>query len=535
MPAPDLKALEARRARAWNERDQFKPALDDVYDYALPYRRSTRDTGKGENRSSRIFDHTAPTAVMRAAGRLQQDLVGPGFFRLEPGPLLVQSAGTGPEAEAGLKEAREMLARVGDTAAGIFDSGEWDQAFHEMAVDLMAGTGAMLILAGDDRMPVRFMSVSIEEIALDSGPFNAVAGVFWKRRWSVANIREQYPQAAFGARLAECERVKPETETDLLVDTTYDAREGVWWMIVSCEMDPEHVIDRQRFLTSPWLTPRYYRVPGETMGRGPLMLAMPTIKTANVAVQLSLQGAALATMGVWTAIDDGVFSPDQSPVEPGAFWKVARNGGALGPSVQRLPDPRIDLSNIVLQDLRMAVQGTLNDDSLPPDAAAVRSATEIAERVKRLASDYTGAFGRLVSEIVVPAVRRVIEILYARQMIEVNVSIDQLLVSCRVVSPLAKARAMQDTQAALNLMQMMTMADPQNLPKVLRQIPAWLAVARALGVPEHQLVSEEERQAAMEREAEMQALAMAGPAAAAAKDAAQAGAALAPQADEVPA
>ena len=94
---------------------------------------------------------------------------------------------------------------------------------------------------------------------------------------------------------------------------------------------------------------------------------------------------------------------NQSAIEPGAIWTVARNGGVLGPTVQRMTDPRLDTNNIILNDLRMAVQATMMDQSLPPDGAAVRSATEILERVKRLATDHIGAFGRLVYEIIAPS------------------------------------------------------------------------------------------------------------------------------------
>lgn len=506
-----IKALKKRREAAAAERDAFQPLLDECYQYVIPYRKSTRDTGKGEKRANRVFDHTAPTSVMRAAGRLQQDLVPPGFFRLELGPIGKMLAKTEEEQKPLLEE----LGRHTNIIASQFDGGEWDNAFHEMAVDLQAGTGAMLILEGDDDRPVRFVTVAIEEVLLEGGPFNDISGVFWTRKWPLRALRDAYPEAKFGAKLEEIERQDAEKEVQVHFDTTFDVKKKRWSLLVWCEEDEDAEIHKATSKTCPWITPRYYRVPGETYGRGPIMLAMPTIKTINTAQKLTLQGAAIAMLGIYTAIDDGVFNPDQSPIEPGVFWKVARNGGVLGPSVSKFPEPRIDLSNIITQDLRMAIQSVLMDQSLPADGAAVRSATEIMERVKRLSTDYTGAFGRLVSEIVVPVVRRVLEILYRKKLISTDWTIDQLLVRVNVVSPLARARQMQELQAIAQFIELVASVDPAMTQKLVRLIPALLTIARALGVPEDLLASDEQRAAMAEQEQqamEAQAMLAAAPA-----------------------
>jgi hypothetical protein len=94
------------------------------------------------------------------------------------------------------------------------------------------------------------------------------------------------------------------------------------------------------------------------------------------------------------------------------------------------------------------------DGDLPLAGEAVKSPTEILERVKRLASDHIGAFGRLVMEIVVPAVKRVLELAYERGAIQTDLSIDQLLVKVQVKSPMAIAREAQRVQNIMNWLQM---------------------------------------------------------------------------------
>lgn len=493
MFTPDK--LKPRRAAAKKERDAVQPMLDDIYRYVLPFRKTTRDTGEGEARVDQVFDHTAMDSAFRFAGKIQQDLwpAGQENFGLEPGPLVRDTKQR--EAMATPLEAVTQIAQA------FFDDGDWDMAFHEMALDLVAGTGAILMNGPDKRDPEKLwepISVPIEELLLESGPNNKISGIFWTRKMSVRVLSETWPEAELGEQLKTLLKDKPESPVDVYVDTVFDAQTRRWKMLVWCDKKDSILFESQS-RTCPWLTPRYHRLTGETMGRGVAHLAMPTIKTANTAARLQLQAAAIAMLGIYTAVDDGVFNPDLSPLEPGIFWKVARNGGPMGPSVSRFPDPRLDLSNLVLKEMQMGVKATMMDQALPPDAASVRSATEILERVKRLASDHLGAYGRLVKEIIVPAVKRVLELAYDRGLLPEEVAIDQLMVAVRVKSPIAMAREAQRVQKIVEWLQMVLMiaaqtGAPQTAARVAKIEDALTEIGRALGVPSKFIVSEAERE-----------------------------------------
>lgn len=444
--------LKKRREAARKERDSFQPLLDEVYQYAMPYRKSSRDTGTGDKRVNQAFDHTLIESCFRFAGKLQQDLwpAGQQNFELAPGPMVLD-----PNEKDQLARG---LAPIASVAQAFFEDGDFDLALHEMGIDLSAGTGAMLMNSTAD--PDRLwdpMSVSIEEVMLEVGANGKVTGVFWDRKMTVRALYEAYPDGKFGEVLTDLKAKKPEDEIDVRYDTIFEppanGRRGRWRLCVWCTKQ-DALVAEEESVTAPWLTPRYFRVPGEAYGRGLAMLAMPTAKTLNTSQRLQLQAAAIAMLGIYTAVDDGVFNPDLSPVSPGVFWKVAKNGGTLGKSVERFPDPRLDLAQLVLQDLRAGVKSTMMDDDLPLNGEAVKSPTEILERVKRLASDHVGAFGRLVKEIAVPAVKRVLELAYRRGAIQTNLTIDQLLVKVQVKSPMAIAREAKRVQNIVNWLQL---------------------------------------------------------------------------------
>ena len=249
------------------------------------------------------------------------------------------------------------------------------------------------------------------------------------------------PDGIFPADFLDALRDKPETRFTLCQDVVLDrsVTPHVWRYTAYLDKG-EVAIRTANYRTCPWLVPRYWRVPGETFGRGPIMVALPALKTLNKTQELTLRAAALAILGVYTQIDDGVFNPDTARLTPGALWKVARNGGVLGPSIQKLDVPgRFDVSNIVLADQRQQAQRAMLDEGLPPEAGGVRSALEIAERMKNLAANHIGAYARHVAEIIVPAVRRVIDILDTKRLLDTKLPLDQLLTQVKVTSPMAAA------------------------------------------------------------------------------------------------
>lgn len=503
----EVAKLKARRNQAQRERDAFQPLLDEAYQYAIPFRKSTKDTGKAETRVDQVFDHTAIDSAFRFAGKVQQDFwpAGQENFELEPGPLVMDQR----EKEAFAAQ----LAPISKVAQSFFEDGDWDMAFHEMALDLSAGTGAILMNPAEDPdLLWEPISVPINELLIEQGPNNKISSVFWTRKMTYRVLFDTWPEGRFSRALQDLHREKPEGELEVHVDTIYERKSRRWHMLVWCDKQDTIVFSSQS-RTCPWLIPRYFRVPGETYGRGPVMLAMPTIKTVNTAARLQLQAAAIAMLGIYTAIDDGVFNPDLAAVQPGVFWKVARNGGTLGPSVNRFPDPRLDLINIVLNDLRMGVKATMMDQSLPADGAAVRSATEILERVKRLASDHLGAYGRLIKKVTIPAIKRVLELAYERGLIQTDLSIDQLLIKVKIKSPLSIAREAQRIEKIIQWLQMVLMILADRAGRVAHMELALSDIGRQLGVPQEYIVTAEERQqmdeAEQEQAAAMEAAALA--------------------------
>lgn len=139
------------------------------------------------------------------------------------------------------------------------------------------------------------------------------------------------------------------------------------------------------------------------------------------------------------------------------------------------------------------------DDTLPPDSGSVRSATEIVERMKRLAADLSSAYARLVLEIIRPLIQRVIDVLYRRKLIKTQLKIDQLLLKVDVVSPIAKMQQAQDVSSIVEWLQIQLSLGGMELTMLTSKVEDIFAdIGRKLGVSEKYIRGDNEKKAIMQ-------------------------------------
>jgi hypothetical protein len=277
--------------------------------------------------------------------------------------------------------------------------------------------------------------------------------VYRRMRMKAESISQQWKDAEFPTEVAQRIATKPTDEIELLEATVYDPDRGDWCYHVIDKVSKEELVYR-RMKSSPWIISRYSKIAGEIYGRGPLLTALPDIKTLNKTLELVLKNASLAISGVYTAADDGVLNPQTVKLVPGAIIPVARNGGPQGESLKPLARAGdFNVSQIVIQDLRANIKRVLLDESLPPDNMSARSATEVVERMKELAQNLGSAFGRLINETMVPLVARILSVMDERGLIDLPLQVNGLEVKVSPVAPLAMAQNMEEINNIMQFMQ----------------------------------------------------------------------------------
>lgn len=216
-------------------------------------------------------------------------------------------------------------------------------------------------------------------------------------------------------------------------------------------------------------------------------------------------------LGIWGYRSGGTFNPDTVRMGPGEFWPMQATGGVLGPDVTRL-DPasaRFDVAKMLIGDLQDQIKQAMFDTRLPDYQGTPRAASEIAARLRQKADVHIGAYGRLVNEIMPVIVPRTAEILHGFGILSgVPITIDQLLVSIKVRSPMAAALNADRLASIANYLEMVgAIAGPDQVPlyadieKVLERVAEGLQIDKEL-VPDE--AKRKEIEAKMEKEKEAQ-------------------------------
>ena len=438
-----------RQVAAQAKKDEFQQLYQDAYEFALPQRQlyGVWEGGAvGSKKMQRVFDSTAINSTQRFANRLQSVVFPPQrkWAKLEAGsdiPLEKK------------QQAQAVLEVYQDKMFTMLNQSNFDIAMGEFLLDLAVGTACMMVQPGDDVQPLNFIPVPLFLVSYEEGANGQVDNVYRRMRMKGESIQRQWPDAKIQDDLARRIEQKPTDDIELLEATIYDYKRGDYCYHVIDKASKQELVYRRRKM-SPWVISRYMKVAGEIYGRGPLMTALPDIKTLNKVKELLLKNASLAVAGVYTAADDGVLNPNTVKIVPGAIIPVARNGGTQGPALQALPrSGDFNISQLVINDLSGSIKRILLDESLPPDNMSARSATEIVERMKELAQNLGSAFGRLINETMIPVTAKILEVMDERGLIDMPLRVNGLEVKVTPVAPLAMAQNMEEVNSIMQYMQ----------------------------------------------------------------------------------
>ncbi|UFN47958.1 portal protein [Roseomonas sp. OT10] len=416
----------ARHAAALEARRPWEGVWRECYDHVL-----SATPGAG---GPTLYDATAADAAEQLAASLLAELCPPWsrWFGLTPGRELA----AGPDGPA----AAEVLEQTVEALQGHLDRSAFATELHQAFLDLVvAGTGVVLVEEAPPGEPsaLRIQAVPLRECVLEEGPSGRLDMVFRAARLDAPTLAARFP----GARLPAAE----EGERFQVVEAVWPDAAGYGFAAVLERDGRGTLLARGRFAQPPFIAFRWMKAPGETYGRGPVMKALPDIRTANKVVELVLKNASIAATGIWQADDDGVLNPATVRLVPGAIIPKAPGSAGLTP----LAAPgNFDMSQIVLADLRGRIRTALLADRLGRPQDAKMTATEVLERSAETARLLGATYGRLQSELLTPLVGRCLSILRRRGEVP-PVVLDGREAQLSYQSPLARVQGRAD---AANLM-----------------------------------------------------------------------------------
>lgn len=488
------EAFLRRYDRANKRKHHWRALYADTYKFALPQRETFNSYSEGQSKTDHIFDSTAMDCAGKFASKLQNGITPPfkKWVDLQPGTSV-----------ANKKAAKEQLSVIRDTMFEVLFETNFDTQVTEHHLDLAVGTGALLVQEGRGGMDIIFEAVPLSQLVFEQGPFGKPETVFREFKVTYRNLPTMWPKAKLSAEMTRKAKESPDAEITLVEGTlqrfsmTGDTLSWDYEYMVVAKSE-KFVIVEDVFEVSPWIITRWMLIPGEIYGRGPLLTALPDIKTLNATVELILRNAALAVAGAYTVAHDGVMNLENMMIGPATFIPVLYNQGPNGKVIEALPRTGdFDIAQIIIKDLQEKVQRALFVQPIGGLDQPVRSATEISYRQAELAENIGSAFGRIQHEFVKPLVRRILYLLDKKGIIQIDKDMlkDGKIIQARVLSPLAEAQMMEDVLKHDRWLEMLQLrVGPQAMAQQvkLENYGAW--TAEKMGIDETLVRNEEEKE-----------------------------------------
>lgn len=433
------KRFLARYQRAKEKRDRVAPVIDECYEFGLPLRERPYSSGEDYRaRTERLFDGTAPSLVQDLASQMLDDV-----WPADAKPFELKAGKDVPPAER--EQVNLALQEVTEEIIETINNSNFRAEAHEALMDWTIATGILLADEGDAIEPVRFRALPLAEAMPDTGPFENIDALFRPVECRAGDVKIRWPRAQLSEQLKEITEKRPDEKLQFVEGSERDwsVKGTETWRYRCVWIEKAETIDEGTFQgdgSKPFIDFSFMRVAREVIGRGPLQIALPDIKTLNLAKQFMLEAADLELGGIWLYDDDGSINPDTITIAPRTL--IPRNPDSKG--LERVNGAgNFNLGDLIVKDLQAQIRMTMLGDDLGPVQNTPMSATEVLERTANRARRRAGPYTRLIVGLLFQTVRRVAYILRKQGRIKLP-AIDGRTIVFRPLSPLTRAQAQDE-------------------------------------------------------------------------------------------
>lgn len=438
----DPKKICERAEAALQERNRFEPMFDDAIRLTMPGRtrfKETDVTRLGDD----IFDETGANGVAEFVSRVQSGIMPPftEFMTLEA---------DGNIAPRDREKVNRDLAGIAEYAFERIWESNFAQEVSESLFDMAISTGVLNVENGGRHGALVHRAIPITELSLERGPDDGVGGLFRHLNdVPVDHLPSMYPHAqglTGGGAVAQMLKSEQDRKVDIIEYTrrSFDTPNRTEHFVV-CKQHNE--IIAQRTLdgrgSNPFLAYRWQTTAGQVWGRGPLLNAMGAVRTTNLMIELILENAAMAIVGMYQTDNDATINADTVRLVPGTI--LTKEIGTMGLEPIRQASGNFSLQDVVIADQRLNIKRALFNDMLSDPNKTPATATEVVERMADLANRTAAGFSRLFYELLAPYMVRVLFILEERGDITLP-TLKGKGIKFRAVSPVAHAQYARELQ-----------------------------------------------------------------------------------------
>lgn len=486
-----VNLLLKRRQFAKGKDSSWEWLLRRSYEMSQPNRNIFQhQTADGTNKNWQIFDTTLVLATRRFVNKMQQALIPDqvNWFQFVAGDevdLTLPPDATQQEKDAFKEMEEELKNELQDRTNRFFKflkRSNFYTVMNEAFYDLAVGTGAIQCNeTDDDSNPLVFSSIPMDRIYFCQGAYGTIDSVF-RDHYDVPlyNAQTMWPDFKLPENYSSQGQDPYEIKLTLYEMAYYDYQLKRYRYCVVEKSTAEIAFEEKPSESWPFIIFRWYTLPGEDRGRGPVIDAGPSAATINKVMEDEILAADLMSKPVYMGYSDGLFNPDSFQITANSVITVnpiASNGGNW--PIAPLPTAgNVEYGAIVLTDLRDMINKIMFSNPLGPvDQGPVLTATEVAIRQNEVLEDAAASFLRLQKELFEPLIKRCLFILQKRGLFE-SVTIDGKIIDLKFQTPLSLGKGQIDVhQFMLWWQNMVSVMGPQlALTTIdLTTMPHWMA------------------------------------------------------------
>jgi len=417
------------------------------------------------NRSHEVYSKAGVKYNIRFASTLQ-GLVAPAeqrWFTLETSFINPSSTSY---------EARQYLDSLEETLYSTFSSTNFYQKSLELLTDYTAYGLAGMYIASDPEKRIRFISVPLREMFIDTdfnGEINTVARHFTT---TLRSLEGRFQKAIQGdAQSFKQFQANPDTTVECLhvvmPNDKYNPKSNnsKAKKYKSCYIlkTNDLILEEMYLSTMPYVTPRWTVYSGEVYGRSQAMIAIPDLKVMSAMVKNALQGVNKLANPPLLVSADSIAGRGLNLTPDGVTVIDKLQGGTFENTIKVLDSKaRPDIALNAIDMWERKISELFFADMIQEDKQARMSAPESSTRHMLRITNISPQIGRLEPEYLDRLIERCISILLEDgHMPPPPEDLQNVKIEYR--SPLAKAQKMQSLDGVQQFLQLamgMAQIDP---------------------------------------------------------------------------
>lgn len=433
-----VNSLRQRYFAARERTRRWHSIIRDCYDFCIPNRNNVDKANKdGQERTQKVVDGTAVEALYGFANELQSSLIpaDTSWVRMKPGIATK---------EQDISDASEALDYWTGVVFEDIHNSNFSSAAHEALLDVGIGTGAIRVIGGDVKQRLIYETIPLVDIVVEEGPYGTIENVYFPKTVKASMIKRRWPFAEFDADTAEMVKNSPDAMVDLVECCVYDVTYAAYRTVVFVEKTAKAIFqsasDESEYAVFRWAV-----APGEIMGRGVAMSALPFIRVLNRSMRLTVSISELAIAGMYTGVGDGIFNPHNVVFKPGAIFPTEDPDAGLKPIAQ---SHDFQISQELMSEWRMRIRAIMFQEEAAPLVQGTQpSATAAILRSERLQAKIGGSFPRLFRELVSPLFKKSVFQLQLLGRLPADLKLNGHDVDIQYVGPLAQASRMDQVKS----------------------------------------------------------------------------------------